>query len=349
MSVNSMVVQTSRLKMHLLSANPEGNVPVILVHGNVSSSAFFDQTLASLPAQYRCIAPDLRGFGGSEALPVDATRGLRDFSDDLFSLLEALNLAGKVHLAGWSVGGGVVMQFAMDHPERVASLLLIAPVSPYGFGGTKDAKGIPCYADFAGSGGGTANPEFVRLLAAGERGSESATAPRNVMNSFYFKPPFRVAPEREEAFLSAMLSTLTGPGNYPGDLTASPNWPTVAPGLFGINNAISPKYMNLSGFAGINPKPPVLWIRGADDQIVSDTSLFDLGFLGQLGAVPGWPGAEAFPPQPMITQTRAVLEAYRANGGAYTEEVLAEAGHSPHIEQPERFQALLYAFLGQHR
>jgi hypothetical protein len=45
-------------------------------------------------------------------------------------------------------------------------------MSPYGFGGTRDVAGTPCHADFAGSGGGTANPEFVRLLAAGDRGGE---------------------------------------------------------------------------------------------------------------------------------------------------------------------------------
>ncbi|HLL07010.1 MAG TPA: hypothetical protein VK539_40920 [Myxococcaceae bacterium] len=33
----------------------------------------------------------------------------------------------------------------------------------------------------------------------------------------------------------------------------------------------------------------MLRIRGADDQIVSDTSLFDFGLLGSLSAVPGWP------------------------------------------------------------
>jgi pimeloyl-ACP methyl ester carboxylesterase len=77
----------------------------------------------------------------------------------------------------------------------------------------------------------------------------------------------------------------------------------------------------------------VLWIHGADDQIVSDTSLLDFGFLGQLGAVPGWPGAEVYPPQPMKTQLRAVLEKYKANGGQYQEVVLSDCGHSPHIEK----------------
>jgi pimeloyl-ACP methyl ester carboxylesterase len=79
--------------------------------------------------------------------------------------------------------------------------------------------------------------------------------------------------------------------------------------------------------------------------IVSDTSLFDLGFLGQLGAVPGWPGAEVYPAQPMIAQMRAVLDRYKANGGTYREEVLTDCGHSPHIEKRAAFSALVFPFL----
>jgi hypothetical protein len=165
------------------------------------------------------------------------------------------------------------------------------------------------------------------------------------MNAVYFKPPFRAPEEREEALLSSMLSTKVSEENYPGDMTSSQNWPNVAPGETGMNNAISPKYCDLGGFAGIAPNPPVLWIRGSDDAIVSDASLLDLGYLGELGAVPGWPGEEAYPPQPMVSQIRAVLEAYARNGGGYREEVIEDCGHSPHVEKPEEFRRTLFGFL----
>jgi hypothetical protein len=58
-----------------------------------------------------------------------------------------------------------------------------------------------------------------------------------------------------------------------------------------------------------DPKPPVTWVRGDRDVIVSDTSLFDLAYLGKLGAVPGWPGDDECPPQPMVAQTRAEFAA----------------------------------------
>ena len=339
-------VETGRLRTYLLESGPEDGTPVIFVHGNASSSRFFEETLAALAplARYRGLAPDLRGFGGSETKPLDATRGLADFSDDLRALVDALGLGG-VHLVGWSAGGTVAMQYTIDHPGAVASLALVNPMSPYGFGGTKDAAGTPCWPDYAGSGGGTANPEFVGRLGAKDRTADDPNSPRNVMNSFYFAPSFKAAPEREEVFLSSVLSTRTGEDNYPGDMTTSENWPGVAPGTRGMNNAISPKYCDLSGFARIEPKPPVLWVRGADDAIVSDASLLDFGTLGRMDLVPGWPGEETFPPQPMVSQTRAVLEAYAANGGSYREEVLGGCGHTPHVERPEEFRRLLSGLL----
>ena len=95
----------------------------------------------------------------------------------------------------------------------------------------------------------------------------------------------------------------------------------------------------------MQPGPPVLWVRGEDDTIVSDASLLDFGYLGQLDAVPGWPGVETYPPQPMVSQMRAVLDAYEARGGSYREVVVPECGHTPHVEKPEAFQRLLFGFL----
>jgi hypothetical protein len=102
-------------------------------------------------------------------------------------------------------------------------------MSPSGFGGTRGEVGTPCWPDFAGSGGGTANPEFVGRLAAKDRSEDDPNSPRNVMNNRYFAPPFKSPPEREEVLLSSILSTKTGADNYPGDMTTSGNWPGVAP------------------------------------------------------------------------------------------------------------------------
>ena len=342
--VTATQVKTPRLTMNVLTSGAADGEPVVFIHGNVSSAIFWEETMLSLPSEYRALAPDLRGYGDTEAVPIDATRGLRDWADDLHELVETLALP-PFHLVGWSMGAGVALQYTLDHPATVRSLTLMSPLSPFGFGATKDTAGTLTYADAAGSGGGTVNPDFLQRLKDGDRSEDSPTSPRATMNTFYFKPPFRAAPDREEAFVSSMLSTRTGEDFYPGDLTPSANWPGMAPGPRGINNAMAPTYCNLSAFASLAAPPPVLWVRGADDQIVSDTSFFDLGFLGQLGAVPGWPGAEVFPPQPMVSQMRAVLDQYQANGGHYWEKVIPDCGHSPHVEKAAEFQAMLLEHL----
>ncbi len=336
---------TANIRVAFRESGSPSSPPFILLHGNCSSSVFFEPLMTELQPHFRTLAPDLRGFGATEALPIDARRGLRDWSDDLAAWLDALGLAEPVHLLGWSLGGGVAMQFAIDHPERVRRLILESPLSPFGFGGTVSADGQPAYSDFAGSGGGTVNPEFVTRIERGEREAVDANSPRAVMNQFYFRPPFRVEPALEERLVDGLLSTRTGPGFYPGSLRPSDNWPGVAPGDDGTANAMAAGAVNLMPLVDIEPKAPVLWIRGDSDAIVSDQSLLDFGTLGKLQAVPGWPGDARFPPQPMVSQMRYVLEHYQNHGGHYEELVVPEAGHSPHLERPDVVTPVIIRFL----
>jgi len=347
--VTAETVDTDRLKTYTLSSGGSDGIPVVFVHGNVSSGRFYAELMASLPEGVSAWAPDLRGYGKTEAKPIDATRGVRDFADDIGAFLDAQGIGTAerpVHLVGWSVGGGVVMQVAIDRPEGIASLTLEAPMSPFGFGGTKDNDGTVCHDDGAGAGGGLANPDFVKRLRDDDRSADADTSPRNILRAFYVEPSFSLEKDLEDAYVDSMLQMTVSDDAYPGDAAASENWPMAAPGTRGTNNAISAKYCDLSGFADIDPRPPVLWIRGENDLIVSDNSMFDAGALGKLGAIPGWPGEDVMPPQPMIGQTRNVLDRYANRGGSVTEEVLPTCGHSPHIEHADRFRELLLKHIG---
>ena len=337
--ITSKFVETPRLKMHTLFSGPENGTPVLFLHGNASSATYWEEIMLKLPDGFRGIAPDLRGYGDTEDKLIDATRGMGDWVDDLFGLLDELKIE-KVHAVGHSMGGTIIFGLVAAASNRILSGTVVDPGSPYGFGGSKDVDGTPCYDDFAGSGGGVVNPEFPKLMAAGDRSSDNPQAsPRVVMNSFYWKPPF--VPAREEDLLSSLMTEKVGGDKYPGDFVASGNWPNVAPGKFGPINALSPKYVgdSVERFINAANKPTLLWVRGDSDMIVSDSSFFDFGTLGKLGYVPGWPGEEVYPPQPMVGQTRHILEQYQAKGGSYEEVVIAETGHSPYIEKPEEFMA----------
>ena len=85
-------VQTTRLTVNVLEIEGRSGVPVLFVHGNVSSSLFWQPLMLALPERFRPIAMDLRGFGDTDPEPVDATRGVRDYSDDVQALLTALDL-----------------------------------------------------------------------------------------------------------------------------------------------------------------------------------------------------------------------------------------------------------------
>jgi pimeloyl-ACP methyl ester carboxylesterase len=337
-------VTTGRLTTRVLFSGPEHGVPVLFLHGNASSATWWEETMLALPPGYRGIAPDQRSFGDAELeKKVDATRGPGDWADDAIALLDALGIA-RVHVVGCSLGGCVVWYLLREYPERFLGATLADSGSPYGYGGTRDVEGTPCYDDYAGSGGGLTNPELIKRLAAGDRSLDSPFSPRAATRALVFKPPF--VPRREEDLLSSMLSLHLGEQDTPGDFMPSPHWPYVAPGVWGPANALSPKYAgDARRLYSAEPKVEVLWVRGSHDLAVSDAAASDPGTLGSMGLIPGWPGMEVYPPQPMLQQIRHALDCYVAAGGAYQEVVIQDAGHVPFLEQPEAFNGAFHAHL----
>ena len=339
------MVPTDRLETSVWTSGPEDGVPLLLVHGNLVSGGWWRYVAQALPDDVRVIAPDLRGFGRTEAKPIDATRGLGDMSDDLHALLDALGLLGgaPVNAAGWSMGGGVLLQHLLEHPGDLASVTLVAPVSPYGFGGTKGADGEPCFPDFAGSGAGGAAPDFVRRVAEGDASEENPESSVPLIIRQFFGARENAAHVDEDFLVAEVLRTRTGEDFYPGDGATSENWPTLAPGDRGVLNAMAPKHYCTAGIVDLAEKPPITWLRGGQDQVISDTSMFDLAQLGKLGAIPGWPGDDVLPPQPMDQQIRSVLAAYREAGGEAEEVALEDAAHGMPVEVPGRVAEVIAA------
>lgn len=321
--------------------------PVVFVHGNSSSGAFWEplmQVLAQQRPDLYALAPDLNGFGKTSFRPIQAATGVSDWAADIIALLDALELE-RVHLVCSSLGGIVGWRLLADAAGRLQTLTQIAPGSPYGFGGTHGAEGTPNAPDYAGSGAGMTNPELLKRMAAGDRTHHPPrlSSPAWLLQEYLLRGRVQIGPHHPllTAFLSAHLSE----DGFPGKVMPSGHWPGYAPGNTGILNSISPKYLRGLPEAVLesSQKPPVLWLRGDEDQVVSDVSSSDPAVQGRAGLLPGYPGEEQLPPQPMLRQTRGLLERYATAGGSYREELLSGTGHCPYIEAPEMTtRALLY-------
>lgn len=108
----------------------KGNKYLLLVHGNVSSSIYFKPLLERLPEDIHVFAMDLRGFGDSSyEQPIDT---LKDLADDIFLFMAKLDIP-KADLLGWSLGGGVVMEFAVKYKEKLNKLILLNSASHKGY------------------------------------------------------------------------------------------------------------------------------------------------------------------------------------------------------------------------
>lgn len=344
--IESSYISANGIRHHLLVTG-SGEETILFVHGNGSDSVFWKSLMRSLPKKYKALSPDLRGFGKTEAVPCDATQSFGSFVSDLIALMDELNIQ-KYHFVGHSLGGGIGWELLISDPNRIKSLTMINPASPFGFGGTKDEKGTLTFKDGAGSGAGGINPDFVKLLKKNDKSDDHQSSPRNVMNSFYWAPPF--VPEDIDELIDGLLRMQIGDKFYPGDSVPSENFPFSAPGKCGQINAAAPnsKIGILDKLTELENKPPILWIRGAKDQIVSDNSMFDIAVHGFLGVIPGWPGANICPPQPMIEQIRYALGAYKNKGGDYREVVMEDSGHSPYIEELTAFNEIFIPWLESH-
>jgi pimeloyl-ACP methyl ester carboxylesterase len=341
--ITAVEMRTRRLRTRVLFSGRQTDTPVLFLHGNYSSATWWEEVMLALPAGFRGIAADQRGFGESDPhARINATRGMGDLVDDALALIDDLGLPG-VHVVGNSLGGYVVWNMLRCASPRVISASLIAPGSPYGFGGTKGAHGTLCSPDAAGSGAGLINDSLIQAIVGKDRSLEGVTSPRNVMRTYLFSG--RV-PGREEDLLSAFLAVHIGDRDQPGDRARSPHWPYWAPGIWGAANALSPKYGgDADELLRVSPKPPIVWIRGDRDSAISDCGASDPGRLGEAGLIPGWPGREVFPPQPMVAQTRCFLERYAQAGGSYHEAVIVGAGHVPFVEDLDTFNRVWHPFL----
>ncbi|MEU4427465.1 alpha/beta hydrolase [Actinoplanes sp. NPDC024001] len=94
--------------------------PLILLHGGLGSGEMFAATLAAFAANHQVILPDLQGHG--RTADVDRPIDIPTMGDDIAALIDHLGL-DKPDVVGFSLGGGVALQVAIRHPEKVGRVV----------------------------------------------------------------------------------------------------------------------------------------------------------------------------------------------------------------------------------
>jgi 3-oxoadipate enol-lactonase len=99
----------------------DGDGPAILfLHGGLGDSRLWEPVAARLADAFRCIRYDLRFYGRSEGPPEEWSS-----LDDAVGVLEALGVERSA-VVGLSLGGGLALDLALAHPERVSALVHVA-------------------------------------------------------------------------------------------------------------------------------------------------------------------------------------------------------------------------------
>ena len=97
-----------------------GRTPVVFIHGVGMSRRFWAPQMAAFGSRRDCIAYDMLGHGSSPLPPEKAC--LADYAAQLHALMDTLDI-GRAVIVGHSMGALVALEYALDHPERVAAVV----------------------------------------------------------------------------------------------------------------------------------------------------------------------------------------------------------------------------------
>jgi pimeloyl-ACP methyl ester carboxylesterase len=111
---------------------PSSSPPVLLLHGGFGNSSYFGKLIPALTASgYRVIAMDSPGHGRSTLC--DGPLTYHTMAENVIGLLDRLKVS-KVYLVGWSDGGIIGFEIALNHPKRLSGL--------FAFGASADLSGL---------------------------------------------------------------------------------------------------------------------------------------------------------------------------------------------------------------
>ena len=126
--VEHRFVEANGIRVHLAEAGPPEAPPALLLHGWPQHWFMWRRIMTALGGEHRLLAPDLRGFGWTEApgQGYDA----ETFAADQVALLEALGIE-RAHVVGHDWGGWTAMLLGILHPERVDRMVVLNAPHPW--------------------------------------------------------------------------------------------------------------------------------------------------------------------------------------------------------------------------
>ena len=274
-------IQTEHLNIHYETAGSGENV-LVLVHGNFASWRWWQPVFDRLPANVQAYAIDLRGCGDTEH-PVDGYT-IEQLASDLHDFAMRLDLP-PFHVVGHSLGGAVVMQFALDFPEYVKTVMLVAPAPDGGLSALQRHNGN------------------LKQVSTSNNSLDFLKTNYRLMQMLGVNRPLLVRPMRK------VTPTLTDEDMFDVILNdAARMAPEALTGFYktldswNIHSCI--KHVDV----------PMLILAGAQDALV---------------------------PVSALEEMRDHLKRGRL-------EVWDDVGHSPQLEQPDRFMALILSFMAEH-
>ena len=127
--IESHTVALPRLRMHYLQSG--AGDPIVLLHGSPQTAHMWRPVMVALAGNFRVIAPDLRGAGGSEVTETGYDKA--NLAQDVYQLLSHLGATHRLGVVGHDMGAGVGYAYAAAHREQVRRLAFVEFALP-GFG-----------------------------------------------------------------------------------------------------------------------------------------------------------------------------------------------------------------------
>jgi len=122
-------VHAANLDHRVVEWDGGGRTTVLFVHGYLDCRGSFDALARALPGDLHCVAPDMRGHGGTERVPASGYYHFVDYVRALRDLVDAL-VRDRLVLVGHSMGGGICTLFAGTWPAEVHRLVLLEGLGP---------------------------------------------------------------------------------------------------------------------------------------------------------------------------------------------------------------------------